>query len=133
MAVIGNGGTGAAGFTFAISDAPPITLNDASLPAGITYYLAVTYDGPSQTLILFVDGEQRGPKINPAVYVPNTTQPLWIGAGVPYAALRPQAPGVLASPLFPFVGAIQDVAIYNAALTSDVILLHYHNGNGIDP
>jgi hypothetical protein len=133
MAVIGNGGTGAAGFTFAISDAPPITLNDASLPAGITYYLAVTYDGPSQTLILFVDGEQRGPKINPAVYVPNTTQPLWIGAGAPYVPLRPQAPGVLASPLFPFVGAIQDVAIYNAALTSDVILLHYHNGNGIDP
>jgi hypothetical protein len=133
MAVIGNGGTGAAGFTLATSDDPPITLNDPSLPAGITYYLAVTYDGPSQTLILFVDGEQRGPKINPAVYVPNTTQPLWIGAGVPYAALRPQAPGVLASPLFPFVGAIQDVAIYNAALTSDVILLHYHNGNGIDP
>jgi hypothetical protein len=133
QAVIGNGGTGGAGFTFALSDDPPITLNDPSLPAGVTYYLAVTYDGPSQTLILFVDGEQRGPKINPAVYVPNTTQPLWIGAGAPYVPIRPQAPGVLAGPLFPFVGAIQDVAIYNAALTSDVILLHYHNGNGIDP
>jgi hypothetical protein len=47
--------------------------------------------------------------------------------------MRPQAPGVLASPLFPFVGAIQDVAIYNAALASDVILRHYHNGNAIDP
>jgi hypothetical protein len=47
--------------------------------------------------------------------------------------LRPQAAGVLGGPLFPFVGAIQDVAIYNAALTSDVILKHYHNGNGIDP
>jgi len=30
--------------------------------------------------------------------------------------LRPQSPGVLAGPLFPFVGAIQDVAIYNDAL-----------------
>jgi hypothetical protein len=133
LAVIGNGGTGAAGFTSATSDDPPIILNDPSLPNGVTYHLAVTYDGPSQTLILFVDGEQRGPKINPATYVPNTTKPLWIGAGVPYVALRPQAPGVLAGPLFPFVGAIQDVAIYNAALTSDVILTHYHNGNGTDP
>src|ERR1700722_10249626 len=133
MAVIGNGGTNAAGFTLAISDDPPITLNDPSLPAGITYYLAVTYDGPSQTLILFVDGEQRGPKVTSAVYVPNTTKPLWIGAGVPYVPLRPQAPGAVAGPLFPFVGAIQDVAIYNAALASDVILTHYHNGNGVNP
>ena len=103
------------------------------MPSGVSYYLAVTYDGPSQTLILYVDGEQRGPKVNPATYVPNTTKPLLIGAGVPYVPLRPQAPGVLAGPLFPFVGAIQDVAIYNAALTSDVILTHYHNGNGTDP
>jgi hypothetical protein len=131
MAVIGNGGTGAAGFTTVTSDDPAITLNDPSLPSGVTYYLAVTYDGPSQTLILYVDGEQRGPKVNPATYVANTTNPLWIGAGVPYVPLRPQAPGVLAGPLFPFFGAIQDVAIYNAALASDVILLHYHNGNGV--
>ncbi len=130
-AVIGNGGSGAAGFTFATSDDPPIILNDPSMPAGVTYYLAVTFDGPSQTLILYVDGEQRGPKITPAVYVPNTTQPLWIGAGAPYIPSRPQPPGIVASPLFPFVGAIQDVAVYNAALTSDVILLHYHNGNGV--
>jgi Concanavalin A-like lectin/glucanases superfamily len=132
-AVMGNGGAGAAGFTLAISDDPAITLNDPSLPAPVTYYLAVTYDGPSQTLILFVDGEQRGPKINPAVYAPNTTKPLWIGAAAPYVPMRPQAPGVVAAPLFPFVGAIQDVAIYNAALKSDVILRHYHNGNGVDP
>jgi hypothetical protein len=80
---------------------------------------------------LYVDGE-RGPEVNPAAYVPNTTQPLWFGAGAPYEPLRPQAAGVVASPLFPFVGAIQDVAVYNAALTSDVILRHFHCGNGID-
>jgi hypothetical protein len=127
--LVGNGGTGV--FTRATSDDPAITLNDPSLPSGVTYYLAVTYDGPSQTLILYVDGEQRGPKVNSVVYAPNTAQPLWIGAGVPFIPLRP-APGAL-SPLFPFVGAIQDVAIYNAALTSDVILRHYHNGNAADP
>jgi hypothetical protein len=84
-------------------------------------------------LILFVDGEQRGPKVTAATYAANTAQPLWIGAGAPYVPLRPQAPGVLAGPLFPFEGAIQDVAIYNTALTSDVILTHYHNGNGTNP
>ena len=128
-AAIGNGG---AAFTLATSDDPPITLDDSSLPAGVTYHLAVTFDAPSQTLILYVDGEQRGPKVTPATYLPNTTQPLWIGAGGPYIPLRPQAPGIVASPLFPFVGAIQDVAVYNAALTSDVILRHFHGGNGID-
>jgi hypothetical protein len=133
QAIIGNGGSGAAGFTFATSDDPPITLNDPSLPAGITYHIAVTYDGSSQTLILFVDGEQRGPKITAPAYVANTTKPLWIGAGAPYVPLRPQPPGVVAGPLFPFVGAIQDVAIYNTALASEVILLHFHNGNGTDP
>jgi Concanavalin A-like lectin/glucanases superfamily len=131
QAIIGNGST--AGFTFATSDDPPITLNDPSLPSGITYYLVVTYDGPSQTLTLYVDGQQRGPKVTPATYVANTTQPLWIGAGAPYVPLRPQAPGALAGPLFPFEGAIQDVAIYNTALTLDVILTHLHNGNGTNP
>jgi hypothetical protein len=131
--VIGNGASGSAGLTLATSDDPPIALNDPSLPAGVTYYLAVTYDGPSQTLTLYVDGEQRAPKVSPATYVPNATQPLWIGAGLPFVPRRPQPPGTLASPLFPFVGAIQDVAVYNAALASDVILKHYHNGNGTDP
>ena len=133
QAIIGNGGSGTAGFTYATGDDPPITLNDPSLPSGITYHLVVTYDGPSQTLILFVDGEQRGPKVTAATYAANTAQPLWIGAGAPYVPLRPQAPGVLAGPLFPFEGAIQDVAIYNTAFTSDVILTHYHNGNGTNP
>ena len=132
MAVIGNGGTGAAGFTTAIG-ADPIPLKDPSMPAGSSVYLAVTYDGPSQTLTLFVDGLQSGSVVTSAVYVPNTTKPLWIGAGVPYAPMRPQAAGVIAGPLFPFVGALQDVAIYSKALGSDVILTHLHNGSGFNP
>ena len=132
-AAVGNGGTGGTGNTLATSDEPRITLNDPALPAGVTYYIAVTYDRSSKTLVLYVDGQQRGPKINSLVYVPNTTKPLWIGAGAPFFPLRPQAPGVTAGPLFPWVGAIQDVAIYNAALASDVILKHYHNGNAADP
>jgi hypothetical protein len=37
---------------------------------------------------------------------------------------------VVASPLFPFFGALQDVAIYNAALSPAVIQTHLQNGNG---
>ena len=130
IAVIGNGGTGTAGFTVATSADPPITLKDPSSGVATSYYLVVTYDGPSQTLILYVDGLQSGPAVTPAVYVPNTTKPLWIGAGAPYVPMRPQAAGVVASPLFPFVGALQDVAIYNAALAPAVIQTHLQNGNG---
>jgi hypothetical protein len=122
-------GSGAAGYTIIASVELAITLGVAGMPADPTY-LALTYDGPSQTLTLFVNGEQQA-QFTTVVYIPNTTQPFWIGAGAPSAPRRPQPDGVVASPLFPFVGAIQDVAIYNAALTSDVILLHYHNGNGV--
>jgi hypothetical protein len=128
-AIIGNG----TGFTVAESADPPITLKDPSSAAGTSFYLAVTYDGPSQTLILFVDGLQSGPAVTSAVYVPNTTKPLWIGAGAPFVPMRPQAAGVVASPLFPFVGALQDVAIYSKALGPDVILTHLHNGSGFNP
>ena len=76
-----------------------------------------------------MDGVQSG-QVTPVVYVPNTTRPLWIGAGVPYVPLRPQDPGVVASPLFPFVGALQDIAIYSKALAPDVIMKHLYNGTG---
>ena len=91
----------------------------------------MTYDGPSKTLTLYVNGAQLD-KTTSAVYVPNSTQPLWIGAAAPYVPRRPQPADVVASPLFPFVGAIQNVAIYSAALASDVILKHFKNGNGSD-
>ena len=127
-AIVGNGGMDAAGFTILVSGDPPITLRDPSTPTGTSYYLVVTYDGPSQTLKLYVDALQ--PTTTTTAYMQNTTNPLWIGAGVPYIPMRPQPKDVLASPLFPFVGALQDVAIYSAALTPDVILTHLHNGNG---
>jgi hypothetical protein len=125
-------GDGSDAFVFADSSEAPFTLKDPTAAAGTIHYLALTYDSPSQTLALFVNGAQHGQATN-AGYAANTTQPLWIGAGAPYVPRRPQASGIVGSPLFPFVGAIQDVAIYSAALTADVILLHYHNGQGTDP
>jgi hypothetical protein len=117
--IIGDGSTA---FSFADS-------NEPTIPLGSVQHLALTYNSVSQTLTLFVNGAQQGQVTNVA-YAPNATQPVWIGAGAPYVPRRPQAAGVVASPLFPFVGAIQDVAIYSAALDPTVIMQHFNNGSG---
>jgi hypothetical protein len=107
-----------------------ITLKDPAAAAGKVFYLALTYDADSQTLTLFVNGDQHGQ--TSSGYMPNAAQVLWIGAGTPYTARRTQPAGTdPASPLFPFVGAIQDVAIYRVALPTTTILTHFHNGSGI--
>lgn len=76
-------------------------------------YLGVTYDGT--TLKLYVNGSQDeagapNAQMNVAV-VANTSSPLYIGMGAP------EAP----TPQFPFKGRLQEVALYNAALTPTVI------------
>jgi hypothetical protein len=130
QAFVGNGGSDPTAFTTVTSNDPPIALNNPDGGGATTFYLAVTFDG--QTLLIFVNGDESS-KTNPATYVPNVSQPLWIGAGAPFVAQRPQPPGTVASPLFPWVGAIQDVAIYNVDLGGDVIIRHFHNGMGNDP
>jgi hypothetical protein len=78
-----------------------------------------------------VNGEQQGQLQIPSAYEPNTVQPIWIGAGAPFVARRPtQAAGMPGSPLFPFVGAIQDVALYRKALIPGEIDTHFRNGSG---
>jgi hypothetical protein len=111
-----------------IESAEQITLKDPAAPEGTIFYLALTFDG--QALTLFVDGVQKG-QVPSAGYMSNAAQVLWIGAGTPYAPRRTQPAGPdPASPLFPFVGAIQDVAIYKVALPPLTILGHFNNGQG---
>jgi hypothetical protein len=125
-AILGNG---SAGFKFLDNTEALIALKQPGADSGTTFYLVLTYDSTSKTLTLFVNNEKAG-EIN-SDYVPNTTQPLWIGAGAPYIARRPQPAGPdPASPLFPFVGAIQDVAIYRAVLDAATMNTHFRNGNG---
>ncbi len=128
--LMGNGAAGISGFTTVLGDA--ITLGSGGAPAK-PVYLAMIYDAPNQTLTLFVNGagEAAGNKATGVAYMPNTTQPLWIGAGAPYVARRPQQPpDVPASPLFPFVGAIQDVAIWRDILQPADIATRFRNGSG---
>lgn len=128
---VGNGSPGSAGFSLVTTTESTISLSTSDTPAK-PVYLALTYDGPTQTVTLFVDGQQQGQTTSVA-YLPNTTQPIWIGAGAAFVPRRPQPDGVVGSPLFPFVGAIQDVALYRIALAPGDITTHFHNGSGFDP
>jgi hypothetical protein len=124
-------GDGSTTFVFLDSVEAPFTLKDPAKAAGTTHYLALTYDADNQTLTLFVNGKQNA-QATSIGYAPNMTQPLWIGAGAPYVPRRPQPDNMVGSPLFPFVGAIQDVAIYGVPLDAVDILQHFNHGNGID-
>jgi hypothetical protein len=123
---VGNGGTGASGWTVLPTNDPfPLSTD------GLTFYVAATYDGT--TLNIYVDGEQRAGGVATA-YVPNDNaspaapSPLYIGTGAPFLPLGPQPAG---GPQWPFRGRIQSVAIYNAALSLDDIIKHKANGEGV--
>jgi hypothetical protein len=99
----------------------------SKLILGMSNYLAATYDG--STLTLFVDGF---PSSKPNItYAPNTTKPLYIGTGAPELPLRtsPVVNDPTHGPLNPFKGVIQDVAIYNRALTAHEIAINIAHGN----
>jgi hypothetical protein len=115
-----------------------VSVGDGSTPAetevqgpaiilGMSNYLAASYDG--STLTLFVDGF---PSSKPGVtYAANTTQPLYIGTGSPELPLRASTVvnDPTHGPLNPFKGIIQDVAIYNRALTPTEIAKNVAHGN----
>jgi hypothetical protein len=143
-AIVGNGNTGFPGFTILRDESSPsIALKPnpsppESPPADRAVYLAVTFDALNNTLTLFVNDQtpvsmnsMNSPNLPTPLYVPNTSSPLYIGAGAPYVPKRMVANDVTGGPLFPFVGAIQDVAIYNKALSSTDIQSHFKNGLGI--
>jgi hypothetical protein len=100
--------------------------------AGQTTYLLLTYDGVSQTLTLdAIDGNTDMSTyarfVRPATaYSPNPStagKPLYIGMGAP--EILP--PG---SPLYPFLGRLQEIAFYDKALTASEASDHVSAGRG---
>jgi hypothetical protein len=90
-------------------------------------HLVLRYDGAIATL--FVNGVVAG-TTQVSGFVPNTTQPISIGAGFARLPERTDPSQLLAFPLCPFKGRIQDVAIYKTALSDVTIMNHFNNGSG---
>jgi len=86
--------------------------------SGQWYHICLVYDG-TPTLIMYVDGISVGVGNNQASPLnPDNSQPLTIGA--------------TDEPLYHFNGTIDDIRIYNHALTESGIATLYHEG-GWDP
>ena len=85
-------------------------LGGATVQNNTWVYLAGTYDGTTKRF--FVNGQQVG--VNQSVFVPNDADVLRIGAGAT------EGPGS-----FFFEGLIDEVAVYNRALSPARILTHY--------
>lgn len=77
------------------------------------HYLAMTYNG--QTLKLYVDPVEDAPATLDATYGPNTTRELRIGAGANESE----------TPLFPFNGVLDEVAVYDVDLDFTTIREHF--------
>ena len=98
--------------------------NNQAIVQGSLYFLVVTYDGTTLTLWINPADTSQPPEASVAasgyVSVPSPV-PLYIGTG------RPDLP----TPLFPFNGSIQDVALYRTVLDAETIETHYVNGLGM--
>jgi chitodextrinase len=82
-----------------------------ALAANAWTHVAVTYDGAM--LRMFINGTQVSARANGGV-IPATTNPLWIGGNQPYGEY--------------FQGLIDDVRVYNRALTALDIQNDMNNG-----
>jgi hypothetical protein len=79
--------------------------------AGTWYHFAVTYDGA--TMRMYVNGALEASTAS-ALSIPNTTYPLRLGSLDP-------------APTNSFAGRIDEIAIYNTALTATQIAEHYRS------
>ncbi|MFL5912581.1 MAG: LamG domain-containing protein [Gaiellaceae bacterium] len=95
-----------------------LELDDAKLgPGGPWRHVVMTFDG--STITLYVDGDAGGPHQTqpvPVAYRRNLQQPFRIGTG---RAPASPAPGQ------PYVGAIDEVALYSMALDVKTVKDHY--------
>ena len=103
---------------------PATAGSNQTIVQGSLYFLVVTYDGTTLTLWVNPADTTQPPDATVMasgyVSVPSPI-PLFIGQG------RPDLP----TPLFPFNGSIQDVALYRTVLDGKTIETHYLNGAGL--
>ena len=111
-------GTGQQGFEFYMNDNNGNRVGDA---VGVTYtigqwcHLAAVYDSSAATLTLYINGAQVAQSTGVSGYVPNPSYPMSIG-------------GYSDGTQNPYVGEIDEFAVYTSALSAAKVLAHYQNG-----
>lgn len=116
---------------------PPSTV---SVDPTATTYIAVTGDSNTGMINVWMNPQSQSDQSNPPPPMPNQTinanyvpaDPtqlfaIFIGAGANDQPVR-TADGGSGAPLLPFVGQIQDVALYGAALGGSTLQNHFTNG-----
>lgn len=88
--------------------------------AGTWSHMVVTWNGPSSTATMYVNGENVGSASGP--YVANTAD-----------NARPLSVGSYNDGANPFSGAVDEVAFYKKTLTEAQITAHYQNGTNATP
>jgi hypothetical protein len=90
-----------------------------SLIAGANWtHVVATWDGTQMRL--YINGRLDTSRSAPPS-PPNTSKPLWIGTGRNESV-----------PTFPLFGLVDEVAVYDSALSADRIGVHYRLGKGLD-
>jgi hypothetical protein len=111
-------GTGQQGFEFYMNDNNGARVGDA---VGGTYtigqwcHLVAAYDSTAATLTLYINGAQVAQSTGVSGYVPNPSYPMSIG-------------GYSDGTQNPFVGDLDEFAVYTSALSAAQVLAHYQNG-----
>ncbi|HWY30515.1 MAG TPA: LamG domain-containing protein, partial [Candidatus Acidoferrum sp.] len=111
-------GTGQQGFEFYMNDNNGNRVGDA---VGGTYtigqwcQLVAVYDSTAATLTLYINGVQVAQSTGVSGYVPNPSYPMSIG-------------GYWDGTQNPYVGDIDEFAVYTSPLSASQVLAHYQNG-----
>lgn len=95
-----------------VDEVPTYIRIDQPLDTNAWTYLAATFDGATGTL--FINGVQAG-TLSDIRAVPAHVTPAFIGA----------PSGELSSDPYGFIGAIDEVAVYDHVLTSDRLVAHF--------
>lgn len=115
-------GVGAGGF---------FQVNGGAAELGFIAHVVLTFDGTNAAIFINGAKTSSAASVPPgAQFTPNTTVDLVIGVGGPWLPDRLQPTDQLAFPVFPFLGTIQDVALYDTVLTDADILKHFNDGSG---
>jgi len=91
-------------------------------PDGTWQHVVAVYDGPGNSMQLYVNGVSSGSGAPPGLGPLASLSPVSIGAG---------AGGVTPIYDLPFAGTIDEVAIYSTALAADRVLAHFESSYGL--